>query len=406
MTPALLLAGRSLRRSPGRSLLMGLGLVVGVASITLTSATGEGARRAVRDSFRSMIGALDILLVEPGGAAQRGMTNPESAITTLTVDDASAIGAQIPNVRAVGMEQFTLDASVEAGGHTGTTALFGVSPNWGAIRDDSIVAGRYVTADDDRAASRVAVIGADVAREYFAGTAVGQTIRLAGVDFEVIGVLSANGAGPGGISMDNLVYVPLGTTTRRIFNHEYLNLISIKLTDPARWAETKAAVTSLLRNRHATAATQLADFRVSSPEAMIASMTSVDTTLRTALTWVGVLAMLIGGVVVANLMFASSVSRRIEIATRRAVGASRRDILRQFWAEALLVSFLAAVGGALVSVGVTDLGAAMMHAPLAVAWPVVWTAIVVAVAVGGVAGWLPAMRAAARSPAVALRDAG
>jgi putative ABC transport system permease protein len=206
--------------------------------------------------------------------------------------------------------------------------------------------------------------------------------------------------------MDNLVYVPLATAARRVFNRDNLSIISVKLNDASRWKETAAAVTELVRQRHGKSGDELNDFRVSSPQAMISQAANVDTTLRKALLWVGGLSLLIGGVVIANLMFAGTVSRSREIATRRAVGASRTAVLRQCWAEAFLVSVFAAVVGAGLALLVTEAGARMMRMQLAVSWPVTLGAIAATVLIGALAGYFPARRAATIPPAVALRDAG
>ncbi len=398
------LAGRNLRRHLARSVLMGIGLMAGVVCITLTEATGEGARRAVAQSFKAMIGALDVLFVQPGGSAQRGMTTP--AANTLTAEDAAAIRQAVPNVQAVGAQQSDLGAATEVGAKGGTTVLFGSTANWANIRGDSLASGAFFSNEDDTALARVAVLGSDVAHDYFPGSSpLGQRIWLGGVEFEVVGVLAPNGAGPGGISMDNLVYIPLETARRRVFNRDNLDLISVKLASPGAWSETQTAVHGLVRQRHGLAGEQLDDFRVSSPRAMIARVANVDTTLRKALLWVGALALLIGGAVIANLMFAATASRRFEIATRRAVGATRADILRQFWAEAVIVAFAAATLGTVLAVAAVQVGARAMGMPLAVSWPVTAGVVVATVVVGAMAGYIPARRAARLAPSEALRTA-
>ncbi|HEY0777123.1 MAG TPA: ABC transporter permease [Gemmatirosa sp.] len=404
--PTWTLAARALRRAKLRAALMGLGIALGVLAVVLTVATGEGTRAAVRRSFQAMIGSLDVLLVLPGGPAQRGMATMQSAVTTLTPRDADALAA-VPNAAAVGAEQSQADTPIQAGGKEGTTFLFGASPNWQAIRGDSVAAGRFYTDEDDRAAARVLVLGADVARDYFGGSAaaVGQSVRVNGIEFQVVGVLAPNGAGPGGVSIDNLVYAPLRTTSRRVFNRDYLSTVSVQLRDPSRWAETQAAVERVLRARHGTAAGVPPDFRGSAPEAMLARVANVDTTVRRALVWVGVLAMAIGGVVIANLMSAAVAGRRREIAVRRAVGATRAHIRRQFWTEALLIAFGAAVVGDAVGLALVRLGGQLMRLPMTGSWRVSLGALAASVAIGAVAGVLPARRAAALHPAVALRDA-
>jgi putative ABC transport system permease protein len=187
-------------------------------------------------------------------------------------------------------------------------------------------------------------------------------------------------------------------------NNDYLSMASVKLGDPSRWSQTQTAVRALVRERHGKSGDELDDFRVISPQAIIARVANVSTTLRTALLWVGVLALLIGGVVIASLMFASSISRKREIATRRAVGASRHDIIAQFWAEAVLVSAGAAALGAGAAIAATELGARAMRMQLAISWPVTLVAILASIAVGALAGYLPARQAASIPPGLALRD--
>ena len=399
------LATRSLRRAKLRSTLMGVGVCLGVVAIMLTVATGDGTRRAIQRSFKAMIGSLDVLLVLPGGPAQRGMATMQSAVTTLTPADVDALRA-VPNVGDVGAEQSQPNALLQAAGKEGVTFLFGASPNWRAIRSDSVAAGRFYGEDDDRAMSRVIVLGADVARDFFGGPreAMEQSVRVSGIEFQVIGVLAPNGAGPGGISMDNLVYIPLRTSSRRVFNRDYLSTVSVKLRAANRWAETQAAVERVLSERHGVAAEALPDFRVSSPQAMIARVANVDTTLRRSFLWVGVLAMFIGGVVIANLMFAAATTRQREIAIRRAVGANRRQIRSQFWTEALLIATIAAIAGDVIGLVLISAAGSMMRIPMAASWFVALVAVAASMIIGAAAGWLPARRAAALQPTLALRD--
>ncbi len=397
-------AARTIRRTKARSFAMGFTLAIGVLAITLTIATGEGARRGVEKSFRSMLGAFDVLLVQPGGPAMRGMARPGSSVTTLTPDDVAAILATVTNVRDASMAQTGFDAGVEANGKDGTTSLFGVTPNWFAIRGDSFQAGVPFTSDEANAMARVAVIGSDVARTYFGGEpAVGQRLRVSGTDLLIVGVLAPNGAGPGGANLDNIVDVPFETTRRRIFNRDNIELATLKLGSPGGWAATERSVAAVLRERHVIRPPMLDDFHVTSPQALIARYTKVDSTLRAAFFWVGFLALAIGGVVVANLMFAAATARRHEIGMRRAIGATQRDILAQFWAEAIMVATLAAAAGACLGIALTRVGASMMHMSLEISWPVTLGASVTTLAIGAVAGYFPARRAAAERPGVAIR---
>ena len=398
------LAARSIRRSLVRTIFTGTGLVLGVLAITLSVASGEGARRAVEKQWRAMVGNLDALFVSPGGPAQRGMATTEAAIATLTQDDARAIAAGVPNVADVAIEQSAFNVGIEARGKSGATALLGVSTNWAALRGDRLAQGTMFSDGQNDAVARVAVLGDEVARVYFGGAnPLGQHLSVSGVDVEVVGVLGENGAGPGGVSMDNLVLIPINTAARRVFNRSNLNQVRVRMRDPSRADETAAAVTKLLRERHQLAPAQLEDFRISTPRAMLARRQSVDSSLRRAVLWVGVLVLALGGVMVANLTYVSTADRTPEIGMRRAVGARRGDILRQFWTEAAAVALVAGAVGTGLSIAAIAVGSGAMRYPLAVSWPVTGLALCATIVVGLVAGYFPARRASALPPAGVLR---
>ena len=235
-------------------------------------------------------------------------------------------------------------------------------------------------------------------------------MRLRGVDFEVVGVLAPRGGATNPRSamffnVDYVVYVPLATAQRRLLNREHLNMIRVKLDRNVRWAETQAAVETLLRERHAIHPGELDDFRVLSPEMMIARSAGVTTPLRRAVLWIGGLSLLIGGVVIANLMFAATAARSREIGTQRAVGASRSDVLTQFWAEAVLVAVGAALAGTAIAAAWTAIGSRFLNKAMVIEWSSTLATVVGAVAIGIVAGYFPARRAATVPPASALRHA-
>ena len=405
------LALRTLRRFPGRTMLMGLGLAIGAASITITLAAGQGARKKVEERLKVMIGELDVLLVVQGGPADRGTSHLESSVTTLVREDAEAIAASVPNVKTVLAEQIELGAVIEANGKNSTASITGATPNWAAVRGDSLAAGSLYTDADESALERVAVIGSDLAKEFFPdGNAVGQRMRLRGVDFEVVGVLAPRGGATNPLSamfinVDYVVYVPLATAQRRLLNREHLNMIRVKLDRNSGWAETQAAVETLLRGRHAISPGEQDDFRVLSPEMMIARSAEVTTPLRRAVLWIGGLSLLIGGVVIANLMFAATAARSREIGTQRAVGASRADVLKQFWAEAILVAVGAALLGTAIAAAWTAIGSRFLNKAMVIEWSSTLATVVGAVAIGIVAGYFPARRAATVPPASALRHA-
>ena len=403
-TSTVQLALRTIRRSPLKAALTGLGLLLGVLAITLTVASGEGARRAVEQQWKAMVGNMDALFISPGGPAQRGMATMENSNASLKAEDALAIAAGVPNVKAVATEQSSFGVSVRTPSKTGTTALLGVSPNWAQLRGDSVAAGSMLTGEQNESVARVVVLGSDVARDYFpSGNAIGGRIEISGIAFDVVGVLEPNGAGPGGASMDNLVLVQINTTARRVFNRAHVNSIRVQMKNPDESDETTPGVTRLLRERHQLAPGQIDDFRISTPRAMMARRQNVDTSLRRTILYSGILALVLGGVMVANLMFAGTVQRAAEIGVRRAMGATRGDIMRQFWTEGVMVSVLAGLLGVVLGLVAVGVGSRLLGYKLAASWPVTAAALASTIGIGLVAAYFPARRAAALPPAAALR---
>ena len=403
-TSAIQLALRTIHRSPLKAALTGLGLLLGVLAITLTVASGEGARRAVEQQWKAMVGNMDALFISPGGPAQRGMATMENSNASLKPEDALTIAAGVPNVTGVAVEQSSFGVPVRTASRTGTTALLGVSPNWAALRGDQVQTGSMFTAEQNESVARVTVLGADVARDYFpSGGAIGGRIEISGMSFDVVGVLEPNGAVPGGASMDNLVLVPINTTARRVFNRAHINSIRVQMKNPNESDATAAAVTRLLRERHQLAPGQIDDFRISTPRAMMARRQNADTSLRRTILYSGILALVLGGVMVANLMFAGTAQRASEIGVRRAMGATRRDIMRQFWTEGVMVSTLAGVLGVVIGLVAVGVGSRTLGYKLAASWPVTAAALASTIVIGLVAAYFPARRAAALPPAAALR---
>jgi putative ABC transport system permease protein len=398
------LALRTLGRNRVRSLLMLLGVATGIAALIAIAAVGEATRRETLAQFKRMVGTFDVVNIAPGGARTRGMPSLTTVEPTLTFQDAGAIVDSIPNVRRLATEQSAFDIDVQYRDRTTTSSLWGVSADWMDIRGDDVTAGRGIGQDDNDSLARVVVIGPDVRAALFPGQdPVGQTLRIAEVPFEVIGVLAARGAGPGGSSLDNLILLPVTTASKRLFNRDYLTGITVQLNDPTRFEAARTAISALLRERHGIVPPVEDNFTVSNPRAAVAQVEAVGSTLGRILTGVGLVAMLIGGVVVMTLMLMAVSERRREIGVRRALGATRQDILRQFLAEAAVIATLGGIVGVVAGIGVGTLVALQRGLPPVLPWPVMAGAVVVAAVLGIAFGLQPAWRAARVDPIEALR---
>ena len=398
-------AWRSLARSKLRSFFMMLGVIVGVAALTALASVGEATRQETMRQFKRMLGTFDTLTVRPGAGSTRGMPSLGSVEPSLKFPDGPAIAAGVPGVKRVALVQQAFDLDVSYRDATTTPLVLGVSPNWADIRGEVVASGAHLNEEDDGSLARVTVIGADVARDLFHGEdPLGKVIRIADVPFQVKGVMASRGAGPGGASLDNMLVIPVSTASKRLFNRDYLTTLVVQLVDANASDRVAENVRALLRERHRIIPPAQDDFTVGSPRATLAQITQVGSTLSKVVTGVAVIATLIGGAVIMSLMLIGVSERRREIGVRRAVGATRADVMQQFLVEAILISALGGAVGILIGAGGATVGALLQKLPPAYMWSMIGGAVALSVAVGVIFGLYPAWKAANVDPIEALRS--
>jgi putative ABC transport system permease protein len=398
------MAWRSMSRNRLRTFFMMAGVMIGICSLTILDSVGESTKQETMKRFKNMIGTFDTVLIRPGAGKTRGMVSLTNVPPTLKFEDAAAIAAELPEVKQVALLQNAFDIDVKYKDKNVSPAIFGVSRNWLDLRGDEVAAGNFISEEDMQSLARVAILGRDVLPVLFPeGDAIGKTIRIGDVPFQVKGVLASRGAGPGGGSLDNLILIPVTTASKRLFNRDFLTMLIAQLREPEKSDAAVAKITALLRLRHHIAASALDDFTLTSPQAVMAQVTQMGSTLSTILKGIATMAMFIGGAVIMSLMLISVSERRKEIGLRRSVGASRQDILLQFILEASLVSSIGGLIGIALGLGGTNLVARMQHLPPFLAFEALeWTAGL-SVGLGLVFGIYPAWRATQVDPVKALR---
>ncbi|UCG74292.1 MAG: ABC transporter permease [Chromatiales bacterium] len=401
----LALALRTLWRNPLRTLLMMLGVAIGIASLTTMTSVGEATKQQTLREFKNMVGTFDVVNISPGGGRTRGMPSLTTVEPTLKFADAAAIAAELAGVRQVAEVQNAFDIDVKYRDNTTASAMYGISANWLEMHSYFVAAGNLISADDIQSLARVAVIGPDVSRELFPGEdPLGKQIRVGNVPFQVKGVLESRGAGPGGSSLDNIVFIPVTTASKRLFNRDYLTTITVQLDNPDEPDPVVADITALLRERHGIVPPGEDDFTINNPRAAALRVSNVRSTLSAVLAGTAGIATLIGGTVIMGLMLVAVSERRREIGVRRAVGATRGDVLSQFLIEAALVSALGGVIGIAIGVSAAVVVAVQRALPPVVLWQAVGGALLLSVAVGLVFGLQPAWKAARVDPIDALRS--
>lgn len=401
----LLQAARSLSRNRLRTALMMMGIIVGIASLAILTSLGEATKRETMQRFKNMIGTFDTIMIRPGGGRSRGMPTLVNVPPTLRFEDAKALATELPEIKAVAQMQAAFDIDIKYREKTASPAVFGVSANWLKLRYDEVADGIFFSEGQNASLARVAVIGTDVGHSLFSSEdALGKTIRVADVPFEVIGILKSRGAGPAGGSLDDVVLIPVNTASRRLFNRDYLTMVIAQLKNPEAGDEVTNKVAAFLRERHHIQPPALDDFAITNPAATMARVTQAGNTLTKILTGVAIMALLIGGIVIMSMMSIAVSERRKEIGVRRSVGAARGDIVVQFVLEATFIAVAGGALGVLVGFGGIEIATRIRKLPSVLVWQPFANAVLLSIVIGVVFGIYPAWKASRVDPIRALRS--
>lgn len=383
-----------------RTFLMMLGIIVGIATLTVVVSISKGMQKKVMQSIQSF--GPNAVMVSAGGGKMFGP--PEDRVVTLTLEDAAALRDGVPGVKNVAPFTVNIEQNIIAGNVSITSPVVGVTPEFADAWQWYPEKGEFISDEDTASLSRNAVIGQTVARELFGNQeAVGETVRVNSTSFTVVGVLSRRGTSPMGMDMDRRVMIPVTTAMKKMYNVNHVGMIRLYLDDASRLKDATAAVTSVLRERHRITPPDENDFRTINTMSMAMMASGVAKTLGTFLGLLSLVSLVVGGIVIANIMFVSVGERKKEIGIRRAFGATARDIRRQFLGEALFVTISGGVVGTLLGVVLSIGFAQMKKMPTVISWEPFVLALVFSGLVGVLAGLQPARRAAALDPVEAIR---
>ncbi len=399
------IALESLRANKLRTFLTMLGIIIGVWSVVALMAIGNGAQQAIIDQVQGI--GTNLLSVSPG---QRDQRPGAEGIEPLTLDDAQAIERAVPEIAFVA-PAIQGAAQVVGGDFSRTVQVSGVVPAYATVRNQEIARGQFVTDQMQDAARNVVVLGQQLAEDIFGSSdPIGQKVRINSYSFTVVGVLAASG---GLANEDNAAFVPLSTSYRTLFSGRTTTsssfqvsdiLLQVRSNDEIDLAQRK--VEQLLRQRRGVEGTgDDDDFIVFSQESLLSIFGTITTTLTVFLSAIAGISLLVGGIGVMNIMLVSVTERTKEIGLRKAVGAKRRDILRQFLVEASIISLLGGMIGLLLGYLTATLIGVFFgeYITPVVTLDAVLLAFGVSAAVGLFFGIFPARRAARLAPIQALR---
>ena len=398
-----------------RSALTSLGLIIGVSSVIVLIAIGQGTQKGVTDRIQGL--GTDLIFIESSAAATStqggGIAGPASS--TLVLSDGLAIASNgIPGVASVSAHS-TIDAQAIAGSNNVGAEIVNTTSEYAEVRDLTLRHGSFITSLHEEDSSLVAVLGARVADTLYPGfDPVGQEVRLsfAGgritLAFAVIGVLEEEG---GASEADDQVFVPLHSTVGRLRflrtpdGDLRVSQIDVQTAREVDGEQVKTEISELLLFLHDTTEP---DFVIQSQDDLISAATEVSNTLSILLGSIAGISLLVGGIGVMNIMLVSVTERTREIGIRRAVGATTPDIVKQFVAEALMLSIFGGMVGIGLGIGISlaldgrELGGQPM-VTLIQPWSIA-AAFVVAAGVGLASGSYPAYRATVIDPVAALRN--
>ena len=295
--------------------------------------------------------------------------------------------------------------SVQAGGWRVAARVLGTTPDFEQAQNFPLVAGRFIDADDLLARRRVAVVGPLVVEGLFQGELpVDELLLIRGVPFRIIGVARKRGVSSDGADLDELVIIPLTTAMRRVLNVESLKRVYVQTVSEDSIPAARSALTTLLRRRHATPSGGPDDFGIQDQAAIVRGQQQAGDFLSRLVPGLSALALGLGGVGLLAVSLLSVRERYSEIGLRLAVGGRPRDILLQFFTEAMLISILGGMVGVAVGAAGIRIGASLTRWPMVLSWQAVVYPLTISVAIAVIFGAYPALRAARLDPILALNS--
>jgi putative ABC transport system permease protein len=392
----------ALRANKLRSLLTMLGIVIGVGAVIAVVALGTGAQQAVKDRIAAL--GTTLLTVNPGQQRGQGVAIG-GAQQRLTVEDAKAVDEHAMHLLGVQPEMRSMQQIV-FGNKNASTQIIGTTPNYLEVRKYTMAVGKMFTAADDEGRQRVAVVGNTVVNNLGLTSPeaiVGETVRIRGTQFTVLGVMAPKGQANAFQDPDDEILVPIQTARFRVNGSDRLASISALAASEDEIPDAMAEIQRVLRRQHKIRQGLPDDFQIRNQADILQTTQETTQVMTYLLSGIAAVSLLVGGIGIMNIMLVSVTERTREIGIRKALGATRANILLQFLIEAVVLCLLGGMMGIAMGAG----GAVVMSRTAGWSTQVSPGAIIMAFAfsafVGLSFGVWPARRAAVLDPIAALR---
>ncbi|MFT3907694.1 MAG: ABC transporter permease [Steroidobacteraceae bacterium] len=397
----------ALRLNKLRSALTALGIIIGVASVIVMAAIGNGATAQLQKQIASL--GTNVLNVMPGSMRVGGRQLGFGGAVPLSEKDMRALSAGVTGIAAM---SGTLNGSVTVvyGAANWSTTVNGVHADYFNVRPWPLKSGRYFTSDEVSKGAKVVIVGSSVTKELFEDgrDPVGETIRINNIPFEILGTLSTRGQS-GGSDPDDVVIVPLTTARSRLVGRGFATVpdtvgqLAIRVADDADMTQVQDGIATILRKQRRIGANEEDNFSIRNFAELLQTRNEQQQTLSYLLATTAAMSLVVGGIGIMNIMLVSVTERTREIGLRMAVGARGIDVMAQFLTEAVLLCLVGGLIGLLIGAVVTIIISQVAGWTVSIGAGTVAMAILASAAVGIIFGFVPAQRAARLNPIDALR---
>ena len=391
---------RGLKRNKVNLVLMMLGIIIGISSLTVIVSIGEGAKAQILSRISSFGFGSEAIYI--GSGAGKVFSHRRKRSITLTLQDAEILG-ELNNVKLVAPYQGKRLRTIYKKEST-NTRINGITPEWFTARTWKVTDGDYITDEDLTGMKKVCVIGATPMKKLFKGEdPIGKFVRINNIYFKVIGIMEEKGTTESGYDPDNRIVIPLTTGARRLFQQVNLNSIRLQLHDAGQAKETIKQVRSILRDQHHLGSTAEDDFRIITPDVLVEWISKSKKTLTRMLGLISTISLLVSGIVIMNIMLVSVNERIREIGIKRSFGAKKSDILLQFLFESTFVSLSGGVLGLVLGAVINFFISTFSRLQATMSWESFVLAFIFSVVVGILFGLQPARKATLMDPVQAVR---
>ena len=393
----------ALKANKLRSFLTMLGVVIGVAAVIAMVALGRGAQESVKERIASL--GTTLLTVIPNQARGAGGIAGGDTRVALLMSDSDAL-EQRSTILAGIEPEMARQLQVQYGNQNTNTLIVGTTSNYPDVRKFNVAAGRMFSTQEDASRARVAVVGSQVLEDLGIAAPdalVGEPIRIGGIAFTVVGTLESKGQGAGFANPDDQVLIPIQTARYRVMGTDRLRTLNVLAPSEDQISDAMVEIQKILRREHRLRAGQPDDFQIRSQADFLNTLGQTTQVFTLLLAGIAAVSLLVGGIGIMNIMLVSVTERTREIGIRKALGATRVNILFQFLIEAVVLCLLGGIAGILMGAGMAEILKIAFHWNISIAPASVLLSFFFAAAVGIVFGVWPARRASGLDPIIALR---